>query len=545
MRAFPTIFEKTELARVSDVQNTVRLSSKTLQDLYDGTTTNEFIGPVVDKMVRDTVGRDIMIKIEGFGEEHILSSTTMAEIRDIFYPLAKELFRYLNTVGFVFCMFKEGLDSKKRNIPSLLPFEKITIEFIESTVKVRQYIVYDKATNDALEGLFIVQHEPDYRGNVTAPITMVLPLANLTVQCRQWSSYSEFQRTHVPWVFQSSGKGAEADPLKSNEWDQGELNDLAEDERITQQDRETKKVEETVKQWESLHKEFMRQMGTSMPPLEMSTPPWKYRFVLPHSLTLATPPMPSGTNLFIEMIEIVSNLVYTILGVPPFLMSCEVAKVKAQSEQTLVQYYDTVIGNQNQLARMLEQIFYVAKEAEWYTLVYRMHTKAKSTAKQIVETTKDTKISKSMLSDMKKQLEEETKRQEEEQNVNVLPAASEELKRAGRILTLEDSELAGIILASIKLVISFDVAPMVNPENLDKLKNEGAMKMDDYLKILARQSGISNDLLLLGEDRDKELKKRQDESMAVELKIDQQKEGMKRTKENSKNSKAKKNKPTT
>jgi len=477
---------------------------------------NQFVRPALERLIKDTIGKGIKIDISAFQREVELSAISMDEIRNMFDPIAIKLLMYLHTVGLAFVAFVKDSDDKGRLHPKVQEFKWIDIRVTETPTTLRKYQVFARDTGDSMEGILIIHCPPTLNGELTAPLGLITELADLARATRTWATRSEFQRTHTPWVYGTQEMKRKPDPAAQDEWTRGEVANRWEEQKLEAERVQREQMEKLRREWQRVHERMMQDMGTSSLSSEITAPPWLYHTAVPFGKTLVgSGPVPSPSEFYQKLEENLKNYIYNSMGIPPFLLSGETAKVKSQTDQAERDYYLSVERYQMQLASVLKTTFLKAREDDFMRIVVGIHTSAKKRAKEMLDGAKDMEVTREMLDDIEQEVDKANKKQEQEQGTTMLKASPEELKRAGKIFGMKDSELAGVVLSLINFTISFDAPKYFNQEKVEKLNADGAIRLSDYHSILASQSGISPDMLLMGEERVEELKRRKEDTIDV------------------------------
>lgn len=473
---------------------------------------NEFVRPALERIIKDTIGKGIKIDISAFQREVELSTISMDDIRNMFDPIAIKLLMYLHIVGLAFVAFVKDSDDKGRLHPKVQEFKWIDIRVTETPTTLRKYQVFERETGDSMEGILIVHYPPTANGEITSPLGLIAELADLARASRTWATRSEFQRTHTPWVYGTQEMKNKPDPAAQDEWTRGEVANRWEEQKLEAERAQREQMEKLRREWQRVHERMMQDMGTSSLSSELTAPPWLYHTSVPFGKTLiGTGPVPSPSEFYQGLEENLKTYIHNCLGIPPFLMSSGAAKVKSQTDNVERDYYLSVERYQMQLASVLKTTFLKAREDDFMRIVVGIHTSAKKKAKEMLEEARDVEVTREMMDDIEKEVDKANKKQEQEQGTTMLKASPEELKRAGKIFAMKDSELAGAVLSLINFTISFDAPKYFNQEKVEKLNADGAIRLSDYHGILASQAGISPDMLLTGEERVEELKKRKEE----------------------------------
>ena len=517
MQSFPTKEGQNARSSNPDFRYSATLEGSTVAAQTEKLETNEFVRPALQRLINDTIGKGIKVDISAFQREIVLSTISMDDIRNMFDPIAIRLFTLLHTVGLAFVAFVKDDGDKGRLHPKIQEFKWIDIRITETPTSLRKYEVFDRETSQSMEGILIVLHPPTANGVLTAPLGLITELVDMINVTRRWATRSTFQRTHPPWVYGAENKLAKPDPMAEDEWTKGEVDNPYKEQRIREEQIQKDQMEKLRREWQHLHEKMMKDMGTSSVASDITVPPWLYHTAVPYGKTLVgTGPMPAESTFFQLVQADLKTYIYNILGIPPFMMNGEVAKVKSQSDQAERDYYLSIERYQMQLSTVLKTTFLKAREDDFMRIVVGIHTSAKKQAKEVLERAKEPKeVTREMMDDIKVEADKVNKRQEEEQGTTMLNASPEELKRAGKIFAMKDSELAGVVLSLINFTISFDAPKYFNQEKVDRLNADGAIRLTDYHSILASQGGIPPDMLLLGEERVEELKRRKEDLVEV------------------------------
>lgn len=516
MQSFPIKKGQNARSNDPDFRYSSTIDGSTIARQSDKLEGNQFVRPALERLINDTIGKGIKIDISAFQKEIILSAISMDDIRNMFDPISIKLLIHLYTVGLAFVAFVKDSDDKGRLHPKVQEFKWIDIRVTETPTTLRKYQVFAKDTGESMEGILIVRYPPTTDGVLTAPLGLIAELADLAKASRTWRMRAEFQLSHTPWVYGSQEMKNKPDPMAEDEWTRGEVANRWEEQRLEAERVQREQMEKLRREWQRVHEQMMKDMGTSSVSAEITAPPWLYHTSLPYGKTLAGPgPMPSPSDFYQALEESLKTYIHNSLGIPPFLMSGEAAKVKSQTDQAERDYYLSVERYQMQLASVLKTTFLKAREEDFMRIVVGIHTSAKKRAKEMLDEAKDVEVTREMMDDIEQEVDKANKKQEKEQGTTMLKASPEELKRAGKIFAMKDSELAGVVLSLINFTISFDAPKYFNQEKVEKLNADGAIRLSDYHSILASQAGIPPDMLLVGDERVEELKRRKEELVDV------------------------------
>ena len=516
MQSFPTKKEQNSRSNNPDFRYSTTLDGGKLAIQAEKLENSQFIRPALERLIKDTIGKGIKVDISAFQREIVLSAISMDDIRNMFDPIAIKLLKLLYTVGLAFVAFVTDSEDKGRLHPKVQEFKWIDIRINEAPTTLREYQVFARETGESMEGILIVLYPPTADGELSAPLGLVADLVDLVKGSRSWATRAEFQRTHSPWVYGAQEMKNKPDPAAQDEWTRGEVSNRWEEERLDAERIQREQMEKLRREWHRVHEQMMKDMGTLSISSEITAPPWLYHTSVPYGkMLVGTGPIPESSAFFQILEESLKTYIHTSLGIPPFMMSGEAAKVKSQTDQAERDYYNSVERTQMQLASVLKTTFLKAREEDFMRIVVGIHTSAKKRAKEMLDEAKDVKVTREMMDDIEQEVDKAIKKQEQEQGTTMLKASPEELKRAGKIFAMKDSELAGVVLSLINFTISFDAPKYFNQEKVDRLNADGAIRLEDYHGMLASQAGIPLDMLLTGDERVEELKKRKEELVDV------------------------------
>lgn len=477
--------------------------------------TDPFSRPVIDKLASSSVGRGMTIMLDAFGKMFKLPPSECDLVNNDWVPFAVASIRKCHTVGF-FAMNAARDPQSKRMVPYIIPWNMIYIMFTHSIKASRAYVVYDASTNRPLDCHLFIRHGPSDSGQLTAPLAFNYQMIKLGSRLLRYNERADFQRTTPTWALESVRSKATPDPLDTDEYTEGEVADMynAAHQRIIAQEK--RDFDGALRDFTASHERAMSKMNVDSAtgksaaaynptPADVAAPPWITRFMLPFNQHVSTTPQPQMNTLFDKVFEIITNALYNSLGVPPVLMASATVKTSQQSDRAIEAYDNAIKCSQTDLIRIVETAFYIVRNDQFMQYLEDTRSLVRKESERVLRV--GTRGGDKALREQLQQAIDD-RDQNSRDDVETLPATQEALIQAGRLLDMDDAELAGMIRSVVRIVIAFDTTPMINMLTLQQMHSEFLISTDKYAKMAGKIAGLAEDDILLGDDRTEERKRR-------------------------------------
>lgn len=379
----------------------------------------------------------------------------------------------------------------------VLEFDEYVVGFVQKPGRMREYRVYDAEGKTELPNVRLyVAYPPSRHGELCTPLDSVWRYVRLLEAAYEDEYYAEFHRTHPPFVVQppNSIRTNHDDVLRQGVYadadaEQDEANKRftivrhAEEELRMAVGTATEATLDATKQSVQYAASIYGHNDPTHPRIQAAAnPPYMNYITLGQDTQMApNVPVPQQHANFREFETSIVVRVYSLMGIPPQLMSANVEKFASETSLVLRLYNATVQNLQKRLTDALSDIWYEVNKRNYKRALRRDY---------------DTRDPPRTAASADDDDEQDPLKADE----IMVKEAQRKIRRAKEIAPL---------LERYRVVVTFNHLPVIELADLMMLQQAYVIGEDQFVRMAAARFNIKPEhALLTQQQRDKERKRR-------------------------------------